>query len=107
MGYSLKESVADVRWPEWLVRNIRMKAQEGKQILREETFEQTRGKISNATENRTHSSNPKYSEVSSAKLETAVSSWPLLSSKSVPTEIRLFTRKRILRYLWKEIKSLS
>ena len=42
--------VTDVRWPEWLVRNIRMKAQEGKQILREETLEQTRGKISNASE---------------------------------------------------------
>lgn len=54
MGYSLKEFVTDVRWPEWLVRNIRMKAQEGKQILREETIEQTRGKISNASENRTH-----------------------------------------------------
>lgn len=46
--------VTDVRWPGWLVRNIGMKAQEGKQILREETIEQTRGKISNASENRTH-----------------------------------------------------
>ena len=109
MGYSLKEFVTDVRWLEWLVRNIRMKAQEGKQILREETLEQTRGKISNASENRTH--------IILATLSTVKflqQSWRQLfhsglcfcsEISSVPTEIRLFTRNRILRYLWKEIKS--
>jgi len=55
LGYSLKESVTDVRWPGWLVRNIRRKALRRKaNSTRTEKLLNKLGKISNASENRTH-----------------------------------------------------